>query len=220
MENEILKKCTLFSGLTMAEFVGALAFFNGIRKSYQKGAFLNRIGVPLESFGLVLSGAVHVYMDDIDGHHMIMATVEPGETFGESLCYLGKDAPVYICAVTDAEILWLRTDQLKSAAVLSPLELTLFNRFATMLAQRSLAMNDRIQILSKTSIRAKLITFFSQYAQRFGNAFQIPFDRNSMATYLGTDRSALSRELSKLKQEGIIDYKKNRFRVHKGMEMG
>ena len=219
MEARAMKECLLFRGLSAAQLERALAFFSGTRKAYEKGDFLNRIGVPLESFGLVLSGSVHVYMDDIDGHHMIMANVTAGETFGESLCFLGLDASVYICAVADTEVLWLHPERLKSAGALDAFERGLFDRFTTMLAQRTLAMNDRIQILSKTSIRAKLITFFSQYVQRFGNPFTIPFDRSSMAVYLGTDRSALSRELSKLKQEGVIDFKKNRFRVRKGMEM-
>ena len=75
-------------------------------------------------------------------------------------------------------------------------------------------MNDRIQILSKLSIRDKLITFFSQYSNRYGSQeFEIPFDRNDMATYLGVNRSALSRELAHMREEGIIDFHKNQFQI-------
>ena len=73
-------------------------------------------------------------------------------------------------------------------------------------------MNDRIQILSKITLREKILTLLNQYRHKFdSNTFDLPFDRADMAIYLGADRSALSRELSKLKQDGIIDFKKNHF---------
>ena len=84
-------------------------------------------------------------------------------------------------------------------------------RFTAMLAQRTLAMNDRIQILSRHGLRARLITFFSQYARRWGRQFTVPFDRASLAAYLGVDRSALSRELSRMQADGLLRLHKNQF---------
>lgn len=213
MYSKLIKKCVLFAGLSDEETEYSLSFFEAKQKLYKKGDFLNSVSSPLLNFGLVLDGTVQVCMDDIDGHHMIMANVNSGETFGESLCYLGQDAPVYICAVTDAAVLWMNTDRIKAPPGLSGLDIRLANRFTAMLAERTLAMNDRIQILSKSSIRAKLITFFSQYVQRYGSSFTVPFDRSNMATYLGTERSSLSRELSRMKEEGLIEYQKNSFRI-------
>jgi CRP-like cAMP-binding protein len=61
-------------------------------------------------------------------------------------------------------------------------------------------------------LREKILTLLNQYRHKFGsNEFSLPFDRADMAIYLGADRSALSRELSKLKREGIIDFQKNHF---------
>ena len=73
-------------------------------------------------------------------------------------------------------------------------------------------MNDRIQVLSKQLLRDKLTTYFSQCAVRArSRSFSIPFDRESLAAYLGVNRSALSRELSRMQREGLIRYEKNRF---------
>ena len=83
-----------------------------------------------------------------------------------------------------------------------------------MLAARTLAMNSRIQILAKTNLRDKLAAFFTEYAREYGGgSFTVPFDRAGMAAYLGADRSALSRELSRLRREGKIEYHKNTFRL-------
>lgn len=76
-------------------------------------------------------------------------------------------------------------------------------------------MNQRIQILSRNTLRMKLTTFLSQYAAAQGDSFTVPFDRASMANFLGADRSALSRELSNMRREGIIDYHHNWFRILK-----
>ena len=83
-----------------------------------------------------------------------------------------------------------------------------------MLANRTLEMNDRIQILSKRTLRSKLVTFFSLLIKRYDDdSFAIPFDRSAMADYLGTDRSALSRELSHMQAEGLLRFRHNRFEI-------
>ena len=79
-----------------------------------------------------------------------------------------------------------------------------------MLAERALSMNTRIQILSRLTIRDKLNALFTAFADRDGRTVTLPFDRADMAAYLGADRSALSRELSRMKAEGLIDYHRNR----------
>lgn len=212
MEREMLQNCMLFSGLSEEELDYALEFFSGAEKSYRKGEFLNRVSAPLEHFGLVLAGTIQVYMHDLEGNHMILANVESGDTFGESLCFLRRDAPISICSVTDSTVLWMDTDRIRHPGPdFNQRDILLANRFTAMLASRALDMNDRIQILSRISIRDKLVAFFSQYAGRTGGDFTIPFDRSDMAAYLGVNRSALSRELSQMRREGIIDFQKNHF---------
>lgn len=211
-----LHQCPLFQGLTPEEQAYALTYFDAKPKTYQKGEFLHRVSFPLQRFGLVLSGTVQVYMDDMDGHHIIMNNVEPGDLFGESYCFLGTDAPIYICAVTEAEVLWMSPARIKAPlAPVQALDQELANRFTASLAARTLQMNQRIQILSKNTLRLKLITFLSQYAAAQGDTFTVPFDRASMAIYLGADRSALSRELSRMQQEGILTFHRNQFRILK-----
>lgn len=211
-----IEQCPLFHGLSPEDRTYALEYFSAKKKSYPKGAFLHKVSFPLLRFGLVLTGTVQVYMDDMDGHHLIMNSVGPGELFGESYCFLGSDAPIYICAVSDADILWMSPDRIKAPQPpFLPLDWELSNRFISALAERTLTINQRVQILSRSTLRTKIITFLSQYAAAQGDSFTIPFDRAGMASFLGADRSALSRELSKLRQEGILDYHRNHFQICK-----
>ena len=214
MYESIIRRCPLFTGLTDPDYQYALRFFSAESRRHEKGDFLNRPGFPLPAFGLVLDGNVQVYMVDIDGQEMIMANVSPGDTFGESLWYLHLDAPVYIRALSRCEILWLDPENIRSQNLLHGLDAQFSGRFTAMLARRTLSMNDRIQILSKSTLRQKLITFFTQYAQHSGkDGFTVPFNRSDMAAYLGAERSALSRELSRMQKEGIIDFHKNHFQI-------
>ena len=206
----ILTHSPLFAGLSDGSLAGALRLFGGHTARYKKGELIHKPWSRMTEFGLVLSGTVQACADDFDGNRMIMADVQPGVTFGEALCFLEiADSPVYISASEDAEILWLSAARLYESS-----DHAMQKRFTALLASRTLAMNDRIQILSKLSIREKLMVYFSERAASAGsNTFLIPFNREDMATYIGCDRASLSRELARLKKEGVIDYQKNAFKL-------
>ena len=206
----------LFAGLAEADLSRALALFCARTSFYKKGELLRAMGMPFSTFGLVLSGAVQVFSLDMDGAPMMMANVGAGESFGESLAYLDTaESPVYVTAAADVSVLWLNVAALRESATAGdPFALTLNERFTAVLALRALFQNDRIQILSKPKIRDRLVTFLSQCERRFGSrTFIIPFDRASLAVYLGVNRAALSRELAKMKQEGSIDFFRSSFRL-------
>ena len=215
----VLKSNELFCGLEGEALEQALDFFMADTAVYEKGECLHRVGRKMTRFGLVLGGRVQVRMDDIDGNPIIMANVTAGKTFGESLCFLGvEEEPVMIqAAVAKTEILWLKTDNIRKKtedADGKNHEMTM--RFITLVTGKTLSMNDRIQILSKKSLREKLIVFFSQCAHQYGgNSFVLPFNRNEMAEYLGTNRSALSRELAKMQKEQILRFSKDKFEIIK-----
>ncbi|MBE6608527.1 MAG: Crp/Fnr family transcriptional regulator [Ruminococcaceae bacterium] len=212
MYEEIIAKNSLFAGLSEDDTQYALSFFGAKPAHFEKGEMLARAGEPLTRFGMVLSGNVQVCMEDFDGNSIIMAIVTPGHTFGESLCFIGNESPVNIYAVSDTELLWLKTDKIKEHGS-DKIAVLITDRFISMLAARTLEMNDRIQILSKIKLRDRLVTYFSQNVSKYGMSFRLPLSREDMAAYLGTDRSALSRELGKMRDEGIIEFCRNNFTI-------
>lgn len=204
---DALDICPLFSDLSEPQRAAALASADCTRRVYHKGEILHRGGTPFPRFGLVLCGTVYVYTTDLDGAQILMSSVTVGGTFGESHCFLKTPAPnVWAEAAEETETLWLSAEKIADDPTLSV-------RFMQMLAMRTLAMNDRIQILSQHTIRAKLLTYFAFLCRNGEHTFSVPFDRAAMATYLGADRSAVSRELGKLKAEGKLDYYRNTFRL-------
>lgn len=215
---DLIRTCMLFREMTAQELSDALTLLQAEYRSYPKGAFLHHAGEPLKKFGFVLSGAVQAMTDDPDGNRMIMANVIPGGTFGESLCYLKiPDSPTYIRASEVTEILWLSLSVLYGEpAPREAIAGNLRRRFTAMLAERALTMNRRIQVLSGMTIRDKLVTFFTHAANRAGSrSFTITMTREDLAAYIGANRSAMSRELSKMREEGLIEFRGNRFRIIK-----
>ena len=218
--HELLKKNKmhpLFASLDEATLGEALTLLRAVEQSYKRGECLRRAGEPFTSFGIVLSGRVEVYMEDFDGGRMMMASVGEGDSFGESLAYLHTaECPVFVFAAEDARVVWLDASFFKQSVSCNAasLPLLLRERFVSLLAGRALMQNDRIQILSKTGLRARLVTFFSQCEHRYrSKTFRVPFDRASLAVYLGVNRTALSRELSRMRDEGILDFYKDSFRL-------
>lgn len=210
-----IRSCPLFQQLKEEQLEPALRFFHAELRHFFRGEHLKQPGDVLSFFGLVLSGNVEVSLDDLDGNHLVMAYVAEGETFGESLCYLGRPNSVGIEAVSDCELLAMDCRNLTApAAAMSSEEQKYLIRFTSLLAERTLLMNNRIQTLSRLTIREKLNAFFlQQELAAKGKVFDIAMDREHLAAYLGVNRSALSRELSRMKEEGLIDYYRSSFRI-------
>lgn len=210
---QITGSFALFKGLSADDTDKALKLLGAEKRRYIRGEALNRPSEPLDRFGLVLDGCVQVFQYDASGDTTLMASVESGKSFGESLNYLGIPAHVFINAAVDTEVLCLDIRRL-SHRTGDHFEIELLERFTALLARKTLEMNNRIQMLSKLTIRDKLMTFFLQCELSSGNnEFTIPFDREQMSVYLGVNRSSLSRELSAMKKDGIIDFSKNRIRL-------
>lgn len=208
----VMRKSTLFAGLDDARLAEALACFGAEKIVRSKGETVHEPMRRFSFFGLVLSGGVLVCRDDIRGCRMIMADVGPGRTFGESLCFLGTaDAPVYIIARERTVILRMSAENVRSGGVFA-------ERFTSLLARRTLDMNERIQVLSAGSIRAKVLTYLGTIAgvpAEGAVTVTVPLGRTDMAAYLGTDRSALSRELGRMQAEGLIAINGREFTVYR-----
>lgn len=216
MEYRLLESTLLFRGLNAGEIEGILPCLGAEVRTYEKGAVIRRLGETADSFGLVLSGGVVLETDDLLGNSRAFSYVEPGRPFGEIYACLPGE-PMLVRAVADEEtrVLFLNGERLMQTCPRScPCHHTLIRNLLNIFARKSLALSKRVLNISSRSIRGKLLSFLSQQAMEHGSSqFSIPYDRQELADYLGVDRSALCNELSKLRCEGILTYRKNLFRL-------
>lgn len=81
-----------------------------------------------------------------------------------------------------------------------------------LIAEKNLTLVEKLEVVSRTTIREKLLTYLARQAEAAGaRTFIIPMGRTGLAEYLCTDRSAMTRELARMRDEGLIDYTKRTF---------
>ena len=213
---DILKKCALFRNIEESDLGPMLHCLDAkIRKvSKNQPVFLE--GEPAESVGIVLKGMAQIVKEDYYGNRSIVMGMEPSQLFGEAFACAGLETmPVSIYAACDSVFLLVDCKRILN---LCSNACTFHNRLVRNLlcvvAGKNLMLNQKMEVLSKKTTREKLMTYLLAQAKRQGNAaFTIPYDRQGLADYLGVERSAMSAELGRMQKDGLLEYKKNYFKL-------
>ena len=212
----ILKKCVLFDGIDECNLNALLNCLNAKVLSFMKNQVIIEEGTPAKYFGIVLSGSVSITKLDYFGNKSIISVIAPSDLFGESFaCAETKAVSVSVVAQNDSEIMLIDCKRIiHSCSNSCEFHSRIIYNLLKILAEKNLMFNQKIEITSKRTTREKLMTFLSfQAAKNSSNSFYIPFDRQSLADYLEVDRSGLSCEIGKLRKEGIIESKRNYFKI-------
>lgn len=213
----LLTKTELFRGITFEEAKAMLACLEAKTKQYQKGEYIYRAGDFVRAMGLVLSGSVHVEHDDVWGNKSILDNIGVGQVFAETYsCLPEEPLMIHVIAAEKTDVLFLDMDKLLNTCQSScRFHSRLIQNLLSVTARKNLILTRKIFHTAPKSIRGKLLSYFSSQAILQGKyQFEIPFNRQQLADYLGVDRSALSSELSKMKQEGLLSFEKNKFSLH------
>lgn len=207
----------LFSGLDEKDVLALISSLPADMQEYGRGEYIFSEGDRPESFAFLLSGLVHIQKDDYWGNRNILSAIHPGEIFGES--YALSQAPMLVSAVAaePSSVLLLSVDRLLSPSQsgLALRNAVIRNLFSE-LSGKNMQLALKLSHISERSIREKLMSYLSSEAKRAGcPSFSIPFDRQQLADFLSVDRSAMSRELSLMRKEGLIWFRKSDFRLLK-----
>lgn len=218
MENDrkILEKVSIFDGFTVQEIETIIDCLNGKIRSYGKNESIVLAGDKFNSLGIVLSGNVQISREDIMGNRMIVAGLLEGEIFGETFASAGlEESPVSIYALIPSRILWLSINRIVTpCSSVCGFHSRLIRNLLQLIAIKNMFLSERMNLLSKRTIREKIMSYLVSQAEEQSSAgFEIPLNRNELADYLCIDRSAMSRELGKLRDEGIIEFHKNEFQL-------
>ena len=211
---QMLRKTPLFAGMTPGEVKGALAGAGAQIRPFEKGEFLLRAGEPVRWVGLLMQGEALVVREDVWGKRSVLTTLAPGQLFAEALACAGtEESPVSVQATQSGRALLLRAQRLFDAGAQRG-QAALTGNLMHIMAQKNLALNRKIEVLSRRTTREKLLAFLGEEARRArGRTFAIPYNRQALADYLGVDRSAMCTELSRLKKEGWLDFHRSTFRL-------
>lgn len=211
---EILKRTNLFAGVGSEDISAMLHCLQARLVTFEKGEYVFHEGEHLHHITVLVKGKLLIQQDDFWGNRNIIHVVRIGEMFGEA--YVAPESgllPNDVVAEEDSAVIFF--DIRKILTVCSSV-----CRFHTMVIQnlffaiseKNRTLVQKITHMSKRSTRAKLLSYLSEEAKRQNKSqFTIPFTRQQLADFLCVDRSAMSNELGKMRDEGILQFEKNRF---------
>lgn len=211
-----LLESPLFVDISCSELDLLLKCLKVMKRSYCKDEYVFVTGGKTGMVGVVISGGVRVMHEGYRGYRTILEQVGPGELFGEaSACMEYNEFPVSVAASESSEILLVNYRRLvttcPAACSFHP---KMIMNMMQILATKNIRLTRKLEHLSKRTMREKLLSFLSaQSGLTQDESIDIPFSRQELADYLCVDRSALSRELSIMQNEGVIVCEKRKFRL-------
>ena len=206
----------LFQGLEREEISEVLQRFHALIKHFPKSDYIYLAGDCVENLCVVLEGTVQMIKEDIWGEKSIIANLGAGSVFAENfLGKLGDRSVVSYFVASDSEILMLPLGRaLYDVSAPSKASQRLMCIIVSVLADNNTRLIEKTEILCKKTLRSKILAYLEQEARNNAcRQITIPFNRTDLANYLDADRSALTRELARMREEGLIDYNKNTFTI-------
>ena len=186
----------------------------GILRSewYQKNDIIFSMGDVVHELGIIKKGSVVIANNDLWGNRSILNWLGEGQVFAESYAITGSPLMVEAMADADCEVLFLNLWKVREQKNMLAWYYQLIQNLLMITAKKNQTLSSRIFCTSAKTIRGRLSVYFSEeMAKNKSREFTVPLNRQQMAEYLSLDRSALSHELAKMKEEGLIQYHKNHF---------
>ncbi|HEX3038122.1 MAG TPA: Crp/Fnr family transcriptional regulator [Oscillospiraceae bacterium] len=211
---EILKNNKLFFHINEEDIPALLKCLGSHKQSYPKDDFIFLADESAPAVGILLSGKAQVIKENILGDSMIIGTLKDGDMFGETFACMGKETmPVSVVALEPCEVLLLDVGRIvHTCQTACPFHQQLISNLLRIMAGKNEILSRKMSFITHKTIRNRLEAFFYDQMEQSGTyKFTVPFNRNELADYLCIDRSAMCRELSHMKEDGILDYSGNNF---------
>ena len=211
---EILLKTPVFRGLSPNEIEKILPLFRSGIKKYKKGEYILKAGKADARLGIMLSGKAHIIQEEFWGNRNIVSTIGKGMNFGESYaCAPEVEMSISVVAEAECRVLFLNVQEgLKyhrgCEGEISKVTMNLL----TDMAYKNIYFTEKLRHIGERTTRTKIISYLSAQSEKTGKKqFDIPFTRQELADYLFVDRSGLSAELCKMRDEGLLEFSRNHF---------
>lgn len=211
-----MKKSELFSNFPEEMIANCVLPHRQIQE-YRKDICLIRPQQKVSRFGILLSGKVNITHIFMEGGYSLISSLRPGEILGADLIFTrSQRSPYHAVTAADTRIAYFPGELATRPGMLPDIwraELT--RQLAAWISNGNIKKEYRLAILSQKGLRERILMFLTlQASRRQTTSFAIPFSREELAAYLCVNRSALSRELSLMQEEGLITFQKNHFRLN------
>ena len=208
-----MNEISIFKGIDEQNVKYMLKCFQAKSISYKKDTTIISNLANTDIIGIIINGSANLIKCDYNGNRIILERLEKGSIFGEVFSSYSDELSVI--ATTDCTVITFDYEHIiKRCKKSCPYHNEVINNMLQLLAKKVSVMNNRIDVLTKKTIREKLLEYFAiQEKENISKVFYLKLNYTELADYLGVDRSALMRELKNLKNEGFIETKLNRIKL-------
>ena len=204
----ILQSNPLFFNIAPEDYEEVLSFLNAYNKTFQKNEVIYSQNIDRRMSGILLDGMAELHYCDENFNQINLIRLKNGDIFGAAMVLSGQQAsPMELTALNDCSVLFLDFDRLvcEESGLSSPAIQKFTKNLLQEFARRMQFLSVRVRILSQRRLRDKLKVYFQNQHIEPDGSIRLPMNRSRMADFLYVDRSALSRELSRMQDEGILE---------------
>lgn len=203
-----LEKSPLFQGIRYEEYQRMLTCFQAVQRSFRPEELVYDFSEPKnDAVGIIERGQAVLIRIDEDGVSTVMEELGAGGVFGRTLAFVGsgRDSLEVICR-TPCDVVFIDYPHILKRCENACLHHSvLVQNMLRLMSGKAQGLTERVDVLSRRSIREKLLCYFRQLEDKSGTStFTLPFSLSTLADYIATDRSAMMRELKRLKEEGVL----------------
>ena len=213
MDNlECIINSGLLSYLKKSEYIEAIESMDVVDRTYKRGETIIYEGDVVNRICIVKNGIVRADKNYSDGEVHILSFFDKESIFGlEITLSKRKTSPIDFIANESCQVVFIALDSIDRSSYSIPIRMVL----TEMLADENIRMIHKIEILAERGLRDRIMVYMHVLAKKAGsNKISIPMSREQLAQYLRVNRSALSNELSKMRQEGLIDFTRHDYTLH------
>ena len=215
-----LAHSAVFKGIPAQEIDKAVSCLHGFYRLLESGQEVHPIADTIPYAGIVITGCIHVEQIGIDGKIILLKQVQRGDLFGAELSCLELTNPfLRMVSAQKSKVLFINVPSAQNQTCRTcPYKMTVLENILREVARDAVYLNLKIQLLSQPTLRDKLLFYLNvMHDSQHSHVFTIPFTREKLAQFICADRSAVSRELSRMQREGIItiEGKQIKFLLHR-----
>ena len=213
---DILKDNKLFRNIDTDELRGLIDCLEIKVSEYSKNEVIALIGERFDNMGIILEGSAAVGKEDAEGNRMIMALLCKGDMFGEMAAFSDNPAwPATVQAQDKCKVCFIPTAKVaKPCQNVCAWHTTLIRNLLAIISEKALLLNRKVEYLTIKTIRGRISALLLEHSKKTDKPMiTVPMNRNELADFLNVSRPSLSRELCKMREEGIIDFHMATFKI-------
>ena len=212
----ILATSPLFAGILPAAAQSMLDCLQPKILHYDKTTYIASEDELFTGLGILLAGEAAVIKENAAGTRSVLTVISAGDMFGEMIAFSTRQTwPASVVAQTNCSVVFLPPQKITGeCSNLCGSHQKLIRNLLQILSEKAIILNRKVEYLSIRSLRAKIATYLlEQYKEAEETTFVLPLNRSNLADFLSASRTALSREMGRMRDEGLIEFYRSSIKI-------